>query len=244
MRPRKFNIFAGMKHGHLTVVREAESDGKGHVRFVCRCECGKETILRASHFYPSRRFCSQQCTLLSGVRVVDLSGRRFARWTVLERAGHDGRRSAWKCRCDCGTESIQAGPALSAGQTLSCGCLLTDLRTLNLTEEERLERKRAACRASNRKNPARIKANKIKYENKLAKATPIWLTAKHWEDMNAVYAAAKRLTQETGIRHQVDHIYPINGKTVSGLHVPWNLQVLTQSQNVSKSNIYAELSGD
>lgn len=244
MRPRLFNIYAGMRHGHLTVIREVERDRQGIARFECRCDCGKLAVLRAGHFYPSRRFCSQQCAFLASLRVRDLTGRRFARWTVLESAGRDGRRSTWKCRCDCGTERTLAGVSLSAGQTLSCGCLVTDLLSLDMTPTERLDHKRAQARESNRRNPARIKANKIKYEKKLSRATPSWLTAKDWEEMNAVYEMARRLTRETGIRHEVDHIYPINGKTVSGLHVPKNLQVLTQSQNVSKSNRYAELSGD
>lgn len=244
MRPRKTEIFAGLKHGHLTVIREVDRDAQGIGRYECRCDCGKLAVLRTSHFYPSRRFCSRECPLLSRYRIPELTGQRFGRWTVLERAGKSGRRSTWKCRCQCGTERVLGGAALSAGQTLSCGCLIKDKLSLGLSPEEMLERKRAHARASNRKNPARIKANKIKYENKLTLATPPWLREEHWAAMNAVYEEARRRTRETGVRHDVDHIHPINGKVLSGLHVPWNLQVLTQSQNVSKSNRYAELSGD
>jgi len=47
---------------------------------------------------------------------------------------------------------------------------------------------------------------------------------------------AWKITAETGIKHEVDHIIPIKGKNVSGLHVPWNLQILTKSKNAKKRN--------
>ena len=76
---------------------------------------------------------------------------------------------------------------------------------------------------------ARIKTYKLKKKH----ATPPWVDAKAIEH---VYIEAYNLTKETGINHHVDHVWPIQGKTFSGLHVQWNLQILTASQNTSKQN--------
>jgi 5-methylcytosine-specific restriction endonuclease McrA len=232
-----------MKHGHLTVVREVEQSSRGHVRFECVCACGKVVAIRASHFTQTRQYCSSQCPIYQRQKVKDLTGKRFGRWTVMS-AGRVAKSSWWNCRCDCGTEKALRGVMLSAGQSKSCGCLIVDMLSKNRTPEEALAAKREVSARSARKHAARVKAAKIRYESKLARATPAWLTADDWKEMDALYEEARRLTRETGIRHEVDHIHPINGKTVSGLHVPKNLQILTQAANAAKSNRYAELSGD
>lgn len=66
--------------------------------------------------------------------------------------------------------------------------------------------------------------------------TPIWLTKEHKKQINKVYKQAKYLSEEHGIKYHVDHIVPLVGKRVSGLHVPWNLQILKASENLKKHN--------
>jgi hypothetical protein len=60
-----------------------------------------------------------------------------------------------------------------------------------------------------------------------------------WADLKAVrsfYAEALRLTRETGIRHEVDHIYPLQSDVVCGLHCEANLRVITKVENQRKKN--------
>ena len=54
---------------------------------------------------------------------IDLTGQRFSRLLVIERAGsNDDRKAMWRCRCDCGNEHIAVGKGLRNGNTKSCGC--------------------------------------------------------------------------------------------------------------------------
>jgi len=71
--------------------------------------------------------------------------------------------------------------------------------------------------------------------------TPSWA-----EDskIKTVYEEAQYLTKSTGIVHHVDHIIPLQGKFVSGLHVHENLQVLPADENISKSNKYDPIKTD
>lgn len=66
--------------------------------------------------------------------------------------------------------------------------------------------------------------------------TPPWLSHEDFWFMQEVYDLAVLRSTMTGIKWHVDHIVPLQGKTVSGLHVPWNLQVIPAAENIGKGN--------
>jgi hypothetical protein len=72
---------------------------------------------------------------------------------------------------------------------------------------------------------------------------PVWLTEENLKQIQVMYTLASSLTKTTGIAWHVDHIIPLQGKTVSGLHVPENLQVIPGSLNNKKSNKFEDTDG-
>lgn len=55
--------------------------------------------------------------------LIDLTGKKFGHWTVLERAENKGRKVAWLCKCQCGKEKVVLGDSLRRGASTSCGCM-------------------------------------------------------------------------------------------------------------------------
>lgn len=90
-------------------------------------------------------------------------------------------------------------------------------------------------------NKASWNARNSKYRASKIQRTPVWLDEEQLWLIQEVYELAQLRSDATGVLHHVDHIYPLNGRDVSGLHVPENLQVIPWYDNLSKSNKLEEI---
>jgi len=91
------------------------------------------------------------------------------------------------------------------------------------------------AKAYAKRNPHMNRAALARRRAAQLQATPAWASR---EKIDEFYFAADFMGMVTGEWHHVDHIVPLRGKTVRGLHVEHNLQVLTQSENCKKNAVF------
>ena len=103
---------------------------------------------------------------------------------------------------------------------------------------ENIETVRQKSREYQKKNPHIYAKSGAKRKAAKLQRTPAWLTDIDFERIGNEYKLAALLTKVTGSSWHVDHIIPLQGKIVSGLHVPSNLRVLPAKENISKSNSF------
>lgn len=116
---------------------------KGHTKYWCICPvCGERFSMKAETVGKARQ--CKKCNAKS--RIIDISGQRFGRLVAIEHAGrvvnkNGFRTTLWRCKCDCGNESVVRYPLLVSGNTRSCGCLERENkeRIVRLSQETNLK---------------------------------------------------------------------------------------------------------
>ena len=96
--------------------------------------------------------------------------------------------------------------------------------------------KREYQKAWKERNPVWVRADTKARRRKHREASPKWLSSTQKAAIRELYKIAITMTKTTGEQYVVDHIVPLRGESVCGLHVPWNLRVITQEENLQKSN--------
>ncbi|MGV7002497.1 helix-turn-helix domain-containing protein [Priestia megaterium] len=126
----------GQVFNKLTVIEYMGLDAtKKQAMWKCRCECGKEIIVRKRNLKVGH---TKSCGCISKVNKYreDLTGRVFGRLTVIEYGGFDQKHkvATWKCKCECGEEITTRKQNLLSGDTRSCGCLQRETVTATATK--------------------------------------------------------------------------------------------------------------
>lgn len=119
----------GRQFGDLTVLRRAKNR-RGRTCWVCRCSCGKIHTATAHELKQGRCSSCGDDRHKVGKGLVDLSGQRFGRLTVLEATSRRDKKGSvyWRCRCDCGKELEATQDNLMYGNYRSCGCRQEEIR--------------------------------------------------------------------------------------------------------------------
>lgn len=114
--------------GQLFVIKRAPNSKEGRAHWKCKCQCGKTVIVCS---YSLRSGATTSCGCFNKeilkARVIDITGQKFGRLTILKQVENKNNRVYWKCHCDCGNIISVQSSDLRSGHTKSCGCLCLEL---------------------------------------------------------------------------------------------------------------------
>ena len=223
---------SGQRFGRLTVLERlddiVQENGRKRSLYRCVCDCGNEKDVRGENLTGG---VTKSCGCLNKERksetnIKDLTGQRFGKLVVLERANKIGEgKLKWLCRCDCGTVKPILADVLNSGGAISCGCRKRSvLGESTLKHGHRRERiysiycdMKRRCYNKNRNGYANYGARGIR-------------VCDEWKnDFMAFYEWAMANGYEENLT--IDRI------DNDGNYEPSNCQWITKSENSTKRNI-------
>ena len=124
-REKSRKDLTGQRFGKLIVTRfegvGKRNDGKKYCNWLCKCDCGNETIIQTSYLTSGE---TKSCGCLQPEKAKHhYEGTRFGKLTVIREDGRSKNGCViWLCRCDCGNEYRTTSTYLRRGYSTSCGC--------------------------------------------------------------------------------------------------------------------------
>lgn len=109
-----------------------------------------------------------------------------------------------------------------------------EYRQKNLDARQEYDRTHSKIYYENNKASALEKSSRRRAKKILA--TPCWADEEHKKRLLSIYKTCRNVSRRTGKTHHVDHIVPLKGENVCGLHVWWNLRIVPAKMNLSKGN--------
>lgn len=195
------------RFGRLIVIRKTDLRYRRHVYWECFCDCGNTIIVKAQNLIMGK---TQSCGCLQREwsKALGLSNRK-PRIRML---------SKMCARCGHKKPSSYFHNSIKSVDGLRYYCRKC---TLELNNSYKIA------------NHGKIISNVTLRKRKIRMATPPWVNK---YVLDQIYIQCNLISKETGLKHHVDHIIPLQGGIVCGLHVPWNLQILPWDWNLSKGN--------
>lgn len=117
------SVNAGQRFGWLVSVQKSESRSHKEETWVCRCDCGSETIATKHQLISGRKKSCGCLRKQTPQNALDLTGQQFGKLVAVERAETTKQGTAlWLCQCDCGNTVKIRATTLRRGEAVSCGC--------------------------------------------------------------------------------------------------------------------------
>ncbi|MDY2960390.1 MAG: hypothetical protein SOR72_06315 [Hornefia sp.] len=120
----RFLDLKGRKFGKLTAACRIESKEKGYAKWLCKCDCGEETVCTARDL---KKGYVKSCGCMKRKKnrwYRDIKEKQFGRLVALYPTLNRNAKGSilWKCLCDCGNNCYVSEDTLVNGSTKSCGC--------------------------------------------------------------------------------------------------------------------------